>query len=82
MRARSPGWPAGAGIERRRAVRNCIGDTEKNLCQLVDRSRGGRRPSAVFDEADGLFGKRSEVEDSRDRYPNLAINQPSRSSPR
>lgn len=28
----------------------------------------------LFDEADALFGQRSEVEDSRDRYANLEIN--------
>lgn len=46
-----------------------IGETEKNLTRLLDRaSENGA--ILFFDEADALFGKRSEVKDSHDRYAN------------
>ena len=49
-----------------------IGETEKNLRALFDAAeRGG--VLLFFDEADALFGKRSEVEDSHDRYAHAAI---------
>ena len=49
-----------------------IGETEKNLGAVFDAAEQG---SAVllFDEADILFGRRSEVKDSHDRYANLEI---------
>ncbi len=49
-----------------------IGETEKNLAAVFDAAERG---SAVllFDEADTLFGKRSEVRDSHDRYANLEV---------
>jgi hypothetical protein len=50
-----------------------IGETEKNLAALFERAE--REGAALFfDEADALFGKRSEVRDSHDRYANAAIN--------
>jgi hypothetical protein len=50
-----------------------IGETEKNLRKLFDAAeRGGA--ILFFDEADALFGKRSEVKDSHDRYANIEIN--------
>lgn len=53
-------------------VSKYIGETEKNLRALFD---AAERTSAVlfFDEADALFGKRSEVKDSHDRYANIEI---------
>jgi ATPase family associated with various cellular activities (AAA) len=50
-----------------------IGETEKNLRRLFDAAEDG---SAIlfFDEADAVFGKRSEVKDSHDRYANIEIN--------
>ncbi len=49
-----------------------IGETEKNLRQVFDAAEDG---GAVlfFDEADALFGKRSEVHDSHDRYANIEV---------
>lgn len=49
-----------------------IGETEKNLAQVFD---AAQRTNAVlfFDEADALFGKRSEVRDAHDRYANLEV---------
>ncbi|HEX5965114.1 MAG TPA: AAA family ATPase [Pyrinomonadaceae bacterium] len=54
-------------------VSKYIGETEKNLRRLFDAAeRGGT--ILFFDEADALFGKRSEVKDSHDRYANIEIN--------
>ncbi|HYU57925.1 MAG TPA: ATP-binding protein, partial [Actinomycetota bacterium] len=47
-----------------------IGETEKNLAAAFEAAeRGGM--ALLFDEADALFGKRTEVGDARDRYANL-----------
>ncbi len=50
-----------------------IGETEKNLRRVFDASE---RSGAVllFDEADALFGRRSEVRDSHDRYANIGVS--------
>ena len=53
-------------------VSKYIGETEKNLRGIFDRARTGR-PILYFDEAEALFGKRSEPRDAHDRYANLAI---------
>ncbi|MEI8211044.1 MAG: ATP-binding protein [Planctomycetota bacterium] len=54
-------------------VNKYIGETEKNLRKLFDAAeRGGA--ILFFDEADALFGKRSEVKDSHDRYANIEVN--------
>jgi SpoVK/Ycf46/Vps4 family AAA+-type ATPase len=50
-----------------------IGETEKRLRQLFDEAENGG-VILFFDEADALFGKRSEVKDSHDRYANIEIN--------
>lgn len=55
------------------AVSKYIGETEKNLRRLFEAAeRGGA--ILFFDEADALFGKRSEVKDSHDRYANIEVN--------
>jgi hypothetical protein len=51
-------------------VSKYIGETEKNLKRLFDTAEGSGA-ILLFDEADALFGKRSEVKDSHDRYANL-----------
>jgi len=50
-----------------------IGETEKNLRSVFD---AAERSGSIlfFDEADALFGKRTEVKDSHDRYANIEIN--------
>jgi hypothetical protein len=54
-------------------VSKYIGETEKNLRSVFDAAeRGGA--ILFFDEADALFGKRSEVKDSHDRYANIEVN--------
>jgi hypothetical protein len=54
-------------------VSKYIGETEKNLRRLFDAAEDGAA-ILFFDEADALFGKRSEVKDSHDRYANIEIN--------
>lgn len=54
-------------------VSKYIGETEKNLRRLFDAAEEGGS-ILFFDEADALFGKRSEVKDSHDRYANIEIN--------
>ena len=54
-------------------VSKYIGETEKNLNALFDAL--AHEPMLLFfDEADSLFGKRSEVKDAHDRYANLEVN--------
>ena len=56
-----------------RLVSKYIGETEKNLDQLLDAAHG--RPIVLqFDEADSLFGRRGEIRDARDRYANLEVS--------
>lgn len=59
-------------IDFSQVVSKYIGETEKNLDRLFEEAH---RSDAVlfFDEADALFGKRSEVRDSHDRYANIDI---------
>ena len=54
-------------------VSKYIGETEKNLRHLFDAAEDGG-VILFFDEADALFGKRSEVKDSHDRYANIEVN--------
>jgi hypothetical protein len=53
-------------------VSKYIGETEKNLRKLFDAAEAGGAV-LLFDEADALFGKRSDVKDSHDRYANLEV---------
>ena len=54
-------------------VSKYIGETEKNLNALFDAM--AREPMLlVFDEADSLFGKRTDVKDAHDRYANLEVS--------
>src|SRR5205809_8028362 len=59
-------------IDLSQVVSKYIGETEKNLRRVFDAAEAG---SAIllFDEADALFGKCSEVRDSHDRYANVEI---------
>jgi hypothetical protein len=54
-------------------VSKYIGETEKNLRRIFDAAEGSGAV-LLFDEADALFGKRSEVRDSHDRYANLEVS--------
>ncbi len=54
-------------------VSKYIGETEKNLRQVFDAAEQGGA-ILLFDEADALFGKRSEVKDAKDRYANIEVS--------
>ncbi|MDJ0717751.1 MAG: ATP-binding protein [Prochloraceae cyanobacterium] len=54
-------------------VSKYIGETEKNLRRVFDAAEQGGA-ILLFDEADALFGKRSEVKDSHDRYANIEVS--------
>src|SRR5438046_9828029 len=57
-------------IDLSEVVNKFIGETEKNLRRLFDAAEEGGA-ILFFDEADALFGKRSPVKDSHDRYLNI-----------
>jgi SpoVK/Ycf46/Vps4 family AAA+-type ATPase len=50
-----------------------IGETEKDLSRLL-RAAESADAILLFDEADALFGKRSEVKDAHDRFANIEVN--------
>jgi SpoVK/Ycf46/Vps4 family AAA+-type ATPase len=54
-------------------VSKYIGETEKNLARVFDAAEDSGI-ILLFDEADALFGKRSEVKDSHDRYANIEVS--------
>ena len=60
-------------IDLSQVVSKYIGETEKNLRRVFDAAEQGGA-ILLFDEADALFGKRSEVKDSHDRYANIEIS--------
>jgi hypothetical protein len=60
-------------IDLSQVVSKYIGETEKNLARVFEAAEGGGA-ILLFDEADALFGKRSEVKDSHDRYANIEIS--------
>ncbi|MDQ6661379.1 MAG: ATP-binding protein, partial [Chloroflexota bacterium] len=60
-------------IDLSQVVSKYIGETEKNLRRVFDAAEEGGTV-LLFDEADALFGKRSEVRDSHDRYANIEVS--------
>jgi hypothetical protein len=60
-------------IDLSQVVNKYIGETEKNLRQVFDAAESGGA-ILLFDEADALFGKRSEIKDSHDRYANIEVS--------
>jgi hypothetical protein len=54
-------------------VSKYIGETEKNLARVFDAAEASGAV-LLFDEADAMFGKRSEVKDSHDRYANIEVS--------
>ena len=60
-------------IDLSRVVDKYIGETEKALAKVFDEAERGE-VVLLFDEADSLFGKRTEVKSSTDRYGNLEVN--------
>ena len=60
-------------IDLSQVVSKYIGETEKNL-ERVFKKAENKNWILFFDEADALFGKRTDVKDSHDRYANIEIN--------
>ena len=60
-------------IDLSQVVSKYIGETEKNLRRVFDAAEAGGA-ILLFDEADALFGRRSEVKDSHDRYANIEVS--------
>jgi len=60
-------------VDLSRVVSKWVGETEKNLGVAFDEAKNARA-ILLFDEADALFGKRTEVRSSNDRYANLETN--------
>ncbi len=60
-------------VDLARIVSKWIGETEKNLAEVFDAAEDGQ-VVILFDEADSLFAKRTEVKSSVDRYANLEVN--------
>ncbi len=60
-------------IDLSQVVNKYIGETEKNLRRLFDAADSGDA-ILFFDEADAIFGKRTEVKDAHDRYANLEVS--------
>jgi SpoVK/Ycf46/Vps4 family AAA+-type ATPase len=59
-------------IDLSQVVSKYIGETEKNLRKVFDEADASQS-ILFFDEADALFGKRSEVKDAHDRYANIEV---------
>ena len=60
-------------IDLNQVVSKYIGETEKNL-EKIFKNAENKNWILFFDEADALFGKRTEVKDSHDRYANIEIS--------
>ena len=60
-------------VDLSKIVSKYIGETEKHLAKVFDAAEAGHAV-LLFDEADSLFAKRSEVKSSNDRYANLEVN--------
>lgn len=60
-------------IDLSQVVSKYIGETEKNLAKIFAAAEAGGA-ILLFDEADALFGKRSEVQDAHDRYANIEVS--------
>jgi len=60
-------------VDLSRVVSKYIGETEKNLARIFAEADGAN-VVLMFDEADALFGKRTEVSDAHDRYANIEVS--------
>ncbi len=61
-------------IDLAQVINKYIGETEKNLDRLFEQAEASNT-ILFFDEADALFGKRTEVSDAQDRHANLDVNE-------
>jgi hypothetical protein len=66
------GWPL-YRVDLGSLISKYIGETEKNLRRLFDAAEASGA-ILLFDEADALFGRRSEIKDSHDRYANIEVS--------
>ena len=69
--ARTTGWPL-YRIDLSLIVNKYIGETEKNLDKLFEQANS--EAVLFFDEADALFGKRTEVKDAHERFANSEVS--------
>src|SRR5262249_33108564 len=60
-------------VDRARVVSKWVGETEQNLAAVFDAAEEGQ-VVLLFDEADSLFARRTEVKSVNDRYANLEVN--------
>ena len=60
-------------VDLSRVVSKWVGETEKQLAKIFDAAEAGHA-LLLFDEADSLFAKRTEVKSANDRYANLEVN--------
>jgi len=60
-------------IDLSQVVSKWVGETEKHLARIFDEAQNAHA-MLLFDEADSLFGKRTEVKSASDRYANLEVN--------
>jgi hypothetical protein len=60
-------------VDLSQVVSKWVGETEKQLGKIFDAAQAGQA-LLLFDEADALFAKRTEVKSSNDRYANLEVN--------
>ncbi|NES65734.1 MAG: ATP-binding protein, partial [Okeania sp. SIO2D1] len=60
-------------IDLSQIVSKYIGETEKNLNKIFTAATNSNA-ILLFDEADALFGKRTEIQDARDRYANIEVS--------
>lgn len=60
-------------VDLSQVVSKYIGETEKNIARVCEAAEQGGAV-LLFDEADALFGKRSEVKDSHDRHANIEVS--------
>ena len=70
--AKTTGWPL-YRIDLSLIVNKYIGETEKNLDKLFEQANNAEAV-LFFDEADALFGKRTEVKDAHDRFANSEVS--------
>lgn len=59
-------------VDLSQVISKYIGETEKRLARIFDEAEAGHGV-LFFDEADAVFGKRSEVKDAHDRYANIEV---------
>ena len=60
-------------VDLSRIMSKYVGETEKNLAQIFNEAENAQA-MLLFDECDSLFGKRTDVKNSNDKYANLEVN--------